>query len=145
MMIPLKWILIYEAIVSVIGIIAALVIVFYKRRNVIERQQRYDDQYLQHIYIHNTDHYEHYTCVDYSGRECDHVISFKEFYDTWIKHYLGSCHDFTPDGFQYDEGGSMGFDNVDVGFATRRDIICYRRWFNEQLAVSRSALRETMI
>ena len=136
----------YEVIGVIAAIISGIAIVFYRRRREIEENRnRPVDIHILRISIPYKGDYENYVRVDYTGRGCDHVITFEEFYNKWLKHYLGSCHDFTPEGFLYDEGGSMGFDNTEVGFATKRDIICYRRWLHEQATFIASGIQIVQI
>lgn len=139
----LKAVFWYQAIGTIAAIIIGLALVFYRRRRQIEKDQNppRGEIHILRISIPYKGDYENYVRVDYAGHGCDHVITFDEFYHTWLKHYLRACHDFTPEGFLYDEGGSMGLSDTEVGFATKRDIICYRRWLHEQAVYIASGLQ----
>ena len=113
----------------------------WRRRQIEKDQNPRGEIHILRISIPYKGDYENYVRVDYAGHGCDHVITFDEFYHTWLKHYLRACHDFTPEGFLYDEGGSMGLSDTEVGFATKRDIICYRRWLHEQAVYIASGLQ----
>ena len=70
----------------------------------------------------------HYREQDCDGRPVEHLITFQEFQEKYLEHYIGTCHDFTNFGFLYDEVGVYGFDDCPVGFKTKADQEQYAKW-----------------